>query len=199
MPFLYSKDTMKIKGFIFDMDGTIVDSKLNFDSIRKSIGIPNKEPILEYIEKSSDQSFIDKALEIVHEYELKGAKESEIIRDFKDFYQHLKKLKIPTAILTRNSKHVTDYTLKKHKLEFDIVLTRDCCRPKPDPEGLEIIQQKWNIAKANLLYIGDYQFDLDTAKNANIKSALILNTRNSHLSKNSDYSFTHYKELTSLI
>jgi HAD superfamily hydrolase (TIGR01549 family) len=190
---------MRIRGFIFDMDGTIVDSKLNFDSIRHSIGIPNKEPILEYIENSSDQSFIDRALEIVHDHEIKGARQSQIIRDFKDFYLHLKSINIPIALLTRNSKAVTQYTLDKHKLNFDIVLTRDCCKPKPDPEGLEIIHQKWNIPKENLLYIGDYFFDLETAKNANVRSALILNKSNTHFKDIADLNFSLFKELKELI
>lgn len=189
---------MKIQGFIFDMDGTIVDSKLNFDQIRQKCKIPNQEPILEYLEKSTDQNFIKQALKIVHEYELKGAQESILIRDFKEFYLHLKKQEIPMAILTRNSKEVTDFTLKKHNLDFDIVLTRDCCKPKPDPEGLNLIQDEWNIPKENLIYIGDYLFDLQTAKNAGIKSALILNDQNSYFKESSDIHFLKYQEFTYL-
>ena len=35
------------KAFIFELDGTLVDSKLDFTHIRVDIGMPENEPILE--------------------------------------------------------------------------------------------------------------------------------------------------------
>lgn len=185
----------KFKGVIFDLDGTVVDSKLDFDLMREEIGIPNNEPILEFLEKQTDQKFIDQAMEIVHKHEVKGGQESTLIRDFQNFYDFLKEKKLPTAILTRNSKEVADATVSKHNLEFDIVLSRDCCKPKPHPEGLLEIAKEWEIDTKELVYIGDFKFDLETAINANMPNALILNNKNSEFKLMADMTFEFFNEL----
>ena len=38
------------KGIVFDLDGTLLDSKLCFDRIRDELDIPQGEFILEYLE-----------------------------------------------------------------------------------------------------------------------------------------------------
>ena len=41
---------MTIKGIIFDMDGTLIDSQLDFDQMRLDLNLPENAPILETIE-----------------------------------------------------------------------------------------------------------------------------------------------------
>ena len=41
---------MTIKGIIFDMDGTLIDSQLDFDQMRLDMNLPENAPILETIE-----------------------------------------------------------------------------------------------------------------------------------------------------
>jgi len=185
----------KIKGIVFDLDGTVVDSKLDFDLMRKDIGMPKSLSILEYLEKSKDRVFIVNAFEIIHRHELKGAEESTIIADFLAFYDFLKTNNILIGILTRNSKEVADFTLKKHNLIFNDVLSRDCCKAKPDPEGLNLLIRKWGLNKDEVLYVGDYLFDLETANNAGVKGGLILNDRNEEFKVKANFSFRNFKEL----
>lgn len=177
------------------MDGTIVDSRLNFDQIKIDLDMPVEEDILAYIDGLEDEKKTVEANNIVHTHEFKGANESTLIRDFQTFYNFLKFKNIPTGLLTRNSKIVTDLTLKKHNLNFDIVLTRDCAVAKPDPEGLFIICEKLNISHSEAIYVGDYLYDLETARNANMHSALILNKDNEQFSSSANYSFTNFSEL----
>ena len=66
---------------------------------------------------------------------------------------------------------------------------------KAAPEGLLLISEQWNIDPAELVYVGDYKFDLETAKAAGIKSALILNEYNSEFIPMADITFQNYKEL----
>ena len=40
-----------IRGFIFDLDGTLVDSRLDFEAIRRDMGLPSRTPILEALER----------------------------------------------------------------------------------------------------------------------------------------------------
>ncbi len=184
-----------LSSVIFDLDGTIVDSKLNFSLMKEEIGMPQDESILEYLDTIDDKKFLTKAFEIIHKHELEGAHQSTLIRDFQNFYDFLKEKAIPIGVLTRNSKEITDLTISKHNLHIDKVLTRDCCKAKPDPEGLYIILEDFKTPKENSIYIGDFLFDLQTAKNAGISSGLILNDKNSVFKNQASISFEFYNEL----
>ena len=84
-----------LSSVIFDLDGTIVDSKLNFSLMKEEIGMPQDESILEYLDTIDDKKFLTKAFEIIHKHELEGAHQSTLIRDFQNFYDFLKEKAIP--------------------------------------------------------------------------------------------------------
>ena len=46
---------INFKAFIFDMDGTLVDSFLDFDSMREELNFPKGVPLLEYIESMGER------------------------------------------------------------------------------------------------------------------------------------------------
>lgn len=190
-------NNFSIKSIVFDLDGTLVDSQLDFDKMRADIGIPRREPILEYIETQDDE-FKKHAEEIIHKHELIGLEVAKIIRDADEFLNELKSLNIPTAILTRNSKFVTDRTIEKFNWSFDKVLTRDCAPAKPDPAGLFSTAQELGLELANMLYIGDHDFDLQTARNAGCIAGLLLQDYNKKLVPKADIAIEQFLELMPL-
>lgn len=184
-----------IKGVVFDLDGTIVDSKLDFSLMRKDLGIEKSHGILEEIELIKCNDRKSELLNIVRDHELKGARESELMSGFKDFYHYLLTQKIPIGILTRNSLEVTEITLSKFNLSFDLILTRDCCEPKPSPAGLIKVMEIWNMQAAEIIYIGDSKYDQQTAKNAQVKSVLFKSIYNEGFTGEFDYSVNCFTEL----
>jgi HAD superfamily hydrolase (TIGR01549 family) len=186
----------KIQAIVFDMDGTLVDSALNFDLMRSDLGFPIDTPILEHLKTLDSKDDIEKANKVIHQHEIKGAKKSILFDGVKELLALLKEKKVPTGILTRNSSIVTEYTLKKFELNFDVVLTRDDCKAKPNPEGLLIMGKKWNIPLSKILYIGDYLFDLQTAKNAKAISALYLNEKNIIYKDQADILISSYSDFS---
>ena len=108
----------KIKAIFFDLDGTLVDSKLDFDLMRSDLGFPYGVPILEHIETLSEESDISKAHKIVIRHEIKGAEESVLYDGVRELLLYLKTNSIPTAILTRNCREATQITLNKFNIDF---------------------------------------------------------------------------------
>ncbi len=162
---------MVFKGFIFDLDGTLVDSQLNFKKLREDLGIAPAIPILE--ETSSWPE--DKKLwahQIIDDHELTGAENSVLYPGVAEFLDLLGQTQIPAGVFTRNSRRSTEITLQKHHLHFQQVITRDDAPPKPDPRGLLKIAQHFQLESSEILYVGDYLYDLKAGLAARIPTAL---------------------------
>jgi len=80
-----------------------------------------------------------------------------------------KKLKL--AILTNNKSQYAEEVLDKFNLTkyFDIIVGfNEVSEVKPNPEGLNIILNKWKINSSETIFIGDMTTDVDAGKSANV-------------------------------
>lgn len=190
-----------LKVFIFDMDGTLVDSKLDFDAMREELGFPQGVPLLEHIDEirgSVSDAEIQHYYEVIHRHEREGALASELMPGVREFLNFLEDKKIKTAVLTRNNKEVTDLTFEKWDMTFTSVLSRDCVtKQKPHPEGLLKICNDLEATPSECVYIGDFSFDLEAAKNAAMKAILYSPQENYELESLADYTVRCYKNLIS--
>ena len=190
---------MAIRGIIFDMDGTVVDSKLDFDAIRRDLGFAPGEMILETLQAIPRGPRRDSLQSILREHEKRGAAAAELMPGVSQFVHELSRRRIRCGILTRNSRYSTDITLKKFRLPFDPVLTRDDAPPKPDPAGLLHISQLWNIPVGELLFFGDYTFDLDCGRNAGIQTVLYAPCTRPAFAERADYVIQHFDQALPII
>lgn len=191
-----SIDATDISGVVFDLDGTLVDSRLDFNAMREELGFPENETILEHLATLSDQAAIDQAQQIIRRHEMDGAKAATWMPGAKGFLHRLKSLGIPMAILTRNMQEAAALTCVSLEIPIDFILTREDCLPKPDPQGLLMIARQWQIDCGNMVYIGDYRFDIEVAANANMRSCLYLNEQNSSYADQADWVIDHFDQLT---
>lgn len=164
---------MKFKGLVFDLDGTLVDSKLDFDQLRNDLGLSPQEPILEAVQEwpLEKQRW---AHQIIDNHELAGAQCSVIYPGVAELLQTLAKKQVPSAVFTRNSRRATEITLDKHNLRFSHVITRNDAPAKPDPTGLLQIAKHFQLVPRDILYVGDYLYDLKAGLAAQIPTALYL-------------------------
>jgi len=89
----------------------------------------------------------------------------------------LKKKEIKIAIVTRNSMKAVDIVLNKHKLSFDVLITREVISPKPSAKPLIMASDLLGIDRENLICVGDYKYDLIASRRAGIRNILVMHER----------------------
>lgn len=176
------------------MDGTLVDSKIDYAAIHKALNLNTNESIVKYL-NSLDQVEKEKAQDIVHHFETIGCQKSTLIPGVKNLLSYLQKSNINMAVFTLNSALTAQNTLKMHGLEMSLVITRENAKPKPDPEGLLNICNHFSTPLEDALYVGDYIYDLQAGINANIKTVLYSPNDPEFDYSSAYFRFTHFDEL----
>lgn len=178
--------------FIWDLDGTILDSYglivNSLHTIYSERGVEiSKEEILYEVISESVSSFIRKM----------EAKFGVPFDDLKDRYSNITHQDLLTITAMEHSKEILEYlnskgiknyvythrgvtseTILKHlglyDYFFDMVTSLDNFKRKPDPEGLNYLINKYNLDRDNTYYIGDRSLDIECANNAHIKSIMFV-------------------------
>ena len=181
------------EAFIFDLDGTLTIPQLDFDKIRQDMGIP-EGPILEQLEclDAEAAALARKALE---RHEEKAASTAVLQPGARRVLSELRRRNRPTAILTRNSRLSLDTVLELHQLEVDASLSREEAAIKPSPEPVLLLCEKMGVDPARTYVIGDYIFDIESARNAGAVSVLLLNSKNSMFSEQADLKIANLIEI----
>ena len=182
------KEKRNLKGVIYDCDGVLFDSieanmKL-YNDLCSAVGrTPLKEEEIKYVHSHT----VYEALHFIFGQENgleKRASESLKQIDWREYIVYLKmepyllqtlNLLKATGILRAINTNRT--TSMKHIMErfhlwpfFDMVVTAlDVKNPKPHPESIEKILQKFNLNKEEAVFIGDSEVDQQTAKSSGIK------------------------------
>ena len=188
-----------IRGIIFDMDGTLVDSQLDYDAIRHEMGLPVGVPILEALAAEPDGPARERMQKTMRQHELRGADAAVLFDGVYEFLSHIAELGISAALLTRNSRESTDRTLKRLKLTFSQVITREDAPPKPDPAGVHLIAKHWGVSTHETMIIGDYLYDLQAGKRAGACSVLFAPDSLPHFVDEADFVLRHFRDAIVLL
>jgi HAD superfamily hydrolase (TIGR01509 family) len=160
-----------ILGVVFDLDGTLVDSRLDFEAMRRQMNLPTGAPLLETIADLPPDS-ASQCWQILEQHERRGAEIAIPIAGAHELLQQLRRLQVHIGVLTRNGRQFAQVTLEKLRLPHDVLITRDDASPKPNPAGLSRILSAWNVAPTRAAIIGDYRFDLEAGRAAGMRTVL---------------------------
>ena len=163
---------MPVSGIIFDLDGTLVDSRLDFEQMRREMGLPAGRPILEGI-ATLDEEEAARCRRILHEHEWAGYERAVLLPGVIELLSWLRDRRLPIGIVTRNSRDVSLATLSRLKLECDILLTRDDGPIKPDPWPVLAICRRWEASAEQVAMIGDFRFDVESGRAAGTRTVLL--------------------------
>ncbi|WP_439101783.1 HAD family hydrolase [Congregibacter sp.] len=162
----------RLKALIFDLDGTLVDSRLDFAAMRREIGAPAGIGLLEYVETLRCEDAQQSAMDVIHKHEVAGAMAATWIPTAEEALHSLHEQGIPIAIVTRNNRHAAKLTMDRLSMPSIPLKAREDAAPKPDPEALLAIAKEWRIHPAHCAYIGDFRYDIEAAQRAGMLPVL---------------------------
>jgi HAD superfamily hydrolase (TIGR01509 family) len=155
--------------WIFDMDGTLTVANHDFEAIRETLGLPAGQPILEALGQLPGAEAAEKYGQL-YEIEMAIAETTQAQPAARELLTQLRSQGKNCGILTRNSKSIAHRTLEAcGLLAFftDItIISRDCCAPKPQPDGIHRLLDYWQMLPDASVMVGDYLFDLLAGRNA---------------------------------
>lgn len=169
----------KIKGVLFDFDGTLtLPGALDFPAIKKAMGCPPDLPILEYLETLPPRSK-ERLLEILERKEEEAARESLPNRGAEACLETLKRKGLLIGIITRNSLQSVKKAFEKFNTvddrAFAAIVTREDCPPKPHPDGVHCAAERMGLFSHELVMVGDFRFDIIAGYEAGARTVLLTN------------------------
>lgn len=191
---------MPIKTVIFDLDGTITKPFLDFDTIRQEMSLPPDEgSILEQMEKMSPEQK-KHAEDILLKHENRAVEESFLNEGADITLRTLREMGIKIGILTRNKRCNAEAIAVKHNLRFDAIVDRHDGPVKPDAFGVLKLCEHFGTDTSETIVIGDYLYDLLSAKAANATAVLLKNHKNAEeFTKFADYVITSLDEILQIV
>lgn len=165
-----------LQGWVFDLDGTLTLAQHDFPAIRRELGVPADADILTYIaalptsERLAMKAELD-AIELRLAGEVQAAPGAvELIRGLHGQGRRL-------GILTRNLQSVARSTLQHLGIlecfALEDIIGREDAAPKPHPEGIHLLLQRWQLTPVQAVMVGDFRFDLEAGRAAGSRTFLI--------------------------
>jgi HAD superfamily hydrolase (TIGR01509 family) len=183
-----------VRGVVFDLDGTLVVQELDFEAMRREIGLPSDTPLLEAVERLHGLER-EAAVGVLRRHELAAAETARLNPGVRSFLDWLTVRGVRQAVLSRNMREAVLKVLSRCGVSFDQVLAREDAPYKPSPEGLWQICEVWGIAPARVVMIGDYLYDLQAGKSAGTRTALVTHGRSLPFAQLADVAFASFEDV----
>ncbi|MEK6705870.1 MAG: HAD-IA family hydrolase [Bdellovibrionota bacterium] len=172
-----------LKGIIFDLDGTLVDSlSVTFDAFNYAITKhggqkQTNEQIMSYFGPGEKEIFSKivgarnaaQAYKDCWSYLDTNLDNVPLHNGIGELLNYFKENNIPASVVTGRSWNTTETILKHHGLleRFVTIVTNDHVNfPKPSPEGLFLALKTMNLQPEQAMYIGDSPVDIQAARSA---------------------------------
>ena len=182
---------MTIKAVIFDLDGTLVDFRIDYKAARAEVvstltkqhGIPSSllsvnegvfstlKKVKKHMKKNGkEEEFArvkENVISIIERYESEAASKTNIVPGILETLKTLREMKIRIALFTANSEKTTNYILRRFRLRqfFNVVITRESVlEVKPDPVHLKAVLKALKVKPKEAIVVGDSVRDMECAR-----------------------------------
>ena len=181
----------KNSAILFDLDGTLLNSGLSFHKIVNQLKkeINQEEVPFERVRKYSSRGaslILKNSFPEANVAQLEDLKKSFLERYFEfmlddiclydgvvELIDFLANESIPWGIVTNKSEKYTRPIIEKlkwHELTNAVICPENVTKAKPDPEGIITALNLLNASNSESYYVGDHKRDVETGKNANVKT-----------------------------
>ena len=181
----------KNSAVLFDLDGTLINSGLSFLKIVNELRVEesqdpvNFEIVREFSSRgaslilknafpeANDEKIDALKLKFLKRYAQTMTSDIYVYEGVEELLNFLTEKNIPWGIVTNKSAKYALPIIEKlnwHNQTSAIICPENVHQTKPDPEG---ILRALNLLDASIetsFYVGDHERDIQTAKNANVKS-----------------------------
>lgn len=188
-----------IKAIVFDLDNTLVSSDMDFRWLREQIGCPLDSDLLSYVDQLECADAHADAHALILQHELEDAQSSQPMPGSQSLIDFIHQNQLLTAIITRNCAQAAEQKLAHNNLNIPRVITREHFPPKPSPDSLIALAQEWQLEHHQVLYVGDYLYDLQAAFNADMPSCLVTHGKPSPFTTHASLVIRHLDELESAL
>ncbi len=188
--------------WIFDLDGTLTVAVHDFDAIRAELELPEGAPILEAIAAARPEDAADlyRRLDAI---ELQLAQRSVAQRGAAELLAALHRCGARLGVLTRNSESVACHTLRRCGLmdffHAEDVIGRASAAPKPSPDGILHLLERWQAPASAAVMVGDFRFDLVAGRRAGVATVYLDVERRAEWGHYADHSVHDLHELLMLV
>lgn len=218
------KPMERVKAIIFDLDNTLIKSRINFKEMKSSIinlfvnmgVVPNllnksmlnveiikvsEEYLSKRMSKERVREILSKANEIMNKFEVESLRDAKLMEGAIDVLKLLKEMGFKIGIVTNGCRKYAEEIIDRFGLDkyIDALVARDDVPyPKPDPRHLQQVLNILNVSAEEAIFIGDHWIDAICSKRA--KVPFILFTKEKRGSEKSEkISFMIINSLSEII
>ena len=191
-----------VNAIIFDLDGTLVEFRMDYTSLRKEAietiesiyGIPRHivsteisvfgmlEKVSRHLDGANGSHVIVEDLRrqlssMASKYEISAAKTTKLIPDAENVLREMRSNGFKMGLFTTGAKDAMNHVLQRFDLAkyFDVCAARDDApKVKPDPSHLNLVLNLLKTPPSQALVVGDTTLDVECAKAAGVRSAGVL-------------------------
>ena len=170
------ENSLVYQGIIFDMDGTLSVSCIDYQLMRDSLDIPEGD-LFTVMETWDDGDRISSSMDTILEIEDVAAAKSQGMPGLEELLVFLQGKRCKVGLVTRNTEYSVNafFTAvgEEYRDVFDVVMTREFPFVKPDKRCLTHFSEVWGIPPSRLLMVGDSTEDVECGNAAGTASCFI--------------------------
>jgi hydrogenase expression/formation protein HypE len=163
-----------IKAFVFDMDGTLIDSVYDWQDIRRQLSVVGTGSIIEFLNALNSPQREQKWA-LLKRIERDATQQAQAKPGATELLRFLQHRGIQMALVTNNSMENTQILLDRFGLVFDVVLTRDSGLWKPSAAPLIEAARRLHMSPEHCIAVGDSHYDIQAAREAHFRRVFLVN------------------------
>jgi HAD superfamily hydrolase (TIGR01509 family) len=163
---------MRIRGVIFDLDGTVVENDYDWPRIREELGT-GATSILGFLDSLEEPERSAKWA-ILEAHEAAQTRASALRWGVRELLELVRSRGAAAALVTNNSRKSAEFLLARFGLAFDCVITRESGLWKPSGAPFLEVLRRLRLEPEECGVIGDTRFDVLAALDAGIDAIFLL-------------------------